>query len=40
MAVGTKSKQPGAPPRGLSGNMDEVFLGNIYDAVVVKRLMA
>jgi len=34
------TKQPSAgPPRGLSGNMDEIFLGNIYDATVVNRLM-
>jgi ATP-binding cassette subfamily B multidrug efflux pump len=38
MAVRTKSKQT-TTPRGLSGNMDEIFLGNIYDAVVVKRLI-
>ena len=39
MAAIPKPKQ-NTPPRGLSGNMDEIFLGNIYDATVVKRLLA
>lgn len=38
MATQAKAKQK-TPPRGLNGNMDEIFLGNIYDAVVVKRLI-
>ena len=39
MAAETKAKQPSTTIRGLNGNMDEIFLGNIYDAVVVKRLI-
>jgi ATP-binding cassette subfamily B multidrug efflux pump len=34
----TSHKQPNVP-RGLSGNMDEIFLGNILDMTVVRRLL-
>ena len=37
MASFTKP-QPNAP-RGLSGNMDEIFLGNVLDITVVRRLL-
>lgn len=33
-----KARNP-SQPRGLSGNMDEVFLGNVYDHTVVRRLL-
>jgi len=39
MATQSKPAQPHKQPRGLNGNMDEIFLGNIYDAVVVRRLI-
>jgi ATP-binding cassette subfamily B multidrug efflux pump len=34
----TKQKKSEAP-RGLSGNMDEIFLGNVLDITVVRRLV-
>ena len=32
-------KKQTSAPRGLSGNMDEVFLGNVLDMTVVRRLL-
>ena len=40
MATVTKQQPPQSQaPKGLNGNMDEIYLGNVYDAVVVKRLL-
>ncbi len=35
----TKTQQKPEAPRGLSGNMDEIFLGNVLDITVVRRLV-
>lgn len=32
-------RRQGTKPRSLGANLDEMFLGNVYDAVVVRRLM-
>jgi ATP-binding cassette subfamily B multidrug efflux pump len=36
--MSSTTKQQPQGPRGLSGNMDEIFLGNVLDATVVRRL--
>ncbi|MDA0798907.1 MAG: ABC transporter ATP-binding protein [Chloroflexi bacterium] len=37
--MATKTQQKPEAPRGLSGNMDEIFLGNVLDITVVRRLV-
>jgi ABC-type multidrug transport system fused ATPase/permease subunit len=37
--MATTTKKPTNEPRGLNGNMDEIFLGNVLDITVVRHLL-
>ena len=39
MATTTKPKNTPHEPRGLNGNMDDIFLGNVLDITVVRHLL-